>query len=113
MCADQQATADEQAHQAHAHFQMCGEHGQNECLGQGVDGIEGCLDSMWGEKDQPGCSGCDLCADAYDPNCPNCDFYGTTTGNVCGHYANMIARYFSEVGCGFNAQGGWDVIDFR
>lgn len=112
-CADQQATSDEQSNDAHGAFGMCGESGQNECLGAGVAGIESCLESMWAEKDQPGCAGCDACNDAYDPNCPNCDFYGSQTGDVCGHYVNMSALYFGEAACGFSSLGGWDVINFR
>lgn len=112
-CADQQATADQQVGTGHANFGDCGESGQNECLGAGASGVAGCLDSMWAEKDQAGCSGCDACADAYTPNCPNCDFYGKTTGDVCGHYANMSAKYFSKVACGFSAAGGWVAIDFK
>jgi hypothetical protein len=68
---------------------------------------------MWSEKDQPGCSGCDACADAYDPNCPDCDFYGNQTGDVCGHYVNMSAKYFHQAACGFSSLGGWAAIDFR
>jgi hypothetical protein len=112
-CVDQQATDDEQSGVAHQHFQACGESSQNECEGSGMAGIEGCLDSMWSEKDQPGCSGCDACADAYDPNCPNCDFYGTNTGDVCGHYVNMSAKYLTEAACGFSSLGGWAAIDFH
>lgn len=116
-CVDQQATADEMANDPHGAWKSgkydCNGMGQNECLGQGVSGIEGCLDSMWGEKDQAGCSGCDACADAYDPNCPGCDFYGSTTGDVCGHYANMSAKYFTKAACGFSSLGGWDAINFQ
>jgi hypothetical protein len=113
VCADGQANSDQQSSTPHGAFGQCGENGQNECLGQGVAGIESCLESMWAEKDQPGCAGCDACADAYNPNCPNCDFYGDQTGDVCGHYVNMRALYFSEAACGFSDQGGWAVIDFR
>lgn len=116
-CVDGQASADEAAHSAHMswlmHAGMCDGNGQNECLGQGPDGIVDCLDQMWAERDQPGCSGCDACADAYDPSCPNCDFYGMATGDVCGHYVNLSARYLSEAACGFSSAGGWDVINFR
>ena len=115
-CVDDEATADETSGTPHGAFaggMTCGANGQNECLGAGVDGIVGCLDSMWGEKDQAGCSGCDACADGYDPNCPNCDFYGDTTGDVCGHYVNMSANYFSMAACGFSSLGGWDAINFR
>ncbi len=112
-CSDQQATADEMSGTPHGAFGMCGESGQNECLGAGPAGIEGCLESMWAEKDQPGCAGCDACNMGYDPNCPNCDFYGDQTGDVCGHYVNMSALYFSEAACGFSSLGGWDVINFH
>ncbi len=116
MCTDAQATSDETNHAPHQAFGMhagvCDGNGQNECEGQGSN-IVACLDQMWGERDQPGCSGCDACADAYDPSCPNCDFFGTSTGNVCGHYVNMSARYFMQAACGFSSLGGWDVINFR
>lgn len=111
-CADQQATTDEQNDDPHGTFGDCGEGGQNECLGGGTN-IESCLDSMWGEKDQAGCAGCDACSDAYDPSCPNCDFYGSSTGDVCGHYVNMSAKYFTRVACGFSSAGGWATIDFE
>ncbi|MFO0564176.1 MAG: hypothetical protein U0263_00865 [Polyangiaceae bacterium] len=112
-CADQQSTSDEQSGNAHGKFGQCSEGGQNECLGSGSAGIEGCLESMWGEKDQAGCSGCDACAGAYTPNCANCDFYGDQTGDVCGHYVNMSAKYFTKVACGFSSLGGWATIDFQ
>ncbi len=112
-CADQQATSDETNNDPHGAFGMCGESGQNECLGAGPGGIESCLESMWAEKDQPGCAGCDACNMAYDPDCPGCDFYGSQTGDVCGHYVNMSALYFTEAACGFSSLGGWDVINFR
>lgn len=117
-CVDQQATWDEMNNKAHGAWGMqlypsCNGSGQNECLGQGPNGIEGCLDSMWSEKDQAGCSGCDACAGAYNPNCPNCDFFGSQTGDVCGHYVNMSAKYFTRVACGFSSLGGWDAINFQ
>lgn len=117
-CVDQQATWDEQNKKAHGAWGMglypsCNGSGQNECLGQGPGGIEGCLDMMWAEKDQAGCSGCDACSDMYNPNCPNCDFFGQATGDVCGHYVNMGAQYFSRVACGFSSLGGWDAINFQ
>lgn len=110
-CADDQAVMDEQASDPHGAFGMCGEFAQNECLGGGAAGIESCLESMWAEKDYPGCAGCDACADGYDPNCPNCDFYGTETGKQCGHYVNMSAKYYDQAACGFGS--GWAVIDFK
>jgi hypothetical protein len=116
-CVDQQATADETSGKAHGAWisgtYACNGSGQNECLGAGVAGIESCLDSMWHEKDQAGCAGCDACADAYNPSCPNCDFYGQTTGDVCGHYINMSAKYFTMAACGFSSLGGWDAINFK
>lgn len=116
-CVDQQATEDETSGKAHGAWgsgkYTCNGSGQNECLGAGAAGIEGCLDSMWGEKDQGGCAGCDACADAYNPTCAGCDFYGQTTGDVCGHYVNMSAKYFTKVACGFSSLGGWDAINFQ
>lgn len=113
-CADQQATYDEMNNDPHGAVQggvpSCGGGAQNECLGGGASGIVGCLNSMWNEKDQAGCSGCDACNMAYDPNCPNCEFNGQT---VCGHYVNMSALYYSRAACGFSAQGGWATIDFQ
>ncbi len=111
-CVDQQATQDESNNDPHGTFGQCSESAQNECIGGGPGGIEGCLDMMWAEKDQPGCAGCDACADAYNPNCPNCDFYGSQTGDVCGHYVNMSAKYLTKAACGFSSVGGWAAIDF-
>ena len=112
-CADGQVTSDEASGTGHGAFGQCGESAQNECLGGGAAGIESCLESMWAEKDQAGCSGCDACADAYNSSCPNCDFYGSETGDVCGHYVNMSAKYLSMAACGFSEHGGWAVIDFK
>lgn len=117
-CADQQATHDEMNNSPHGAWSQglypsCNGSGQNECLGAGPGGIEACLESMWAEKDQAGCAGCDACNAAYDPDCPNCDFFGTETGDVCGHYVNMSALYFSQAVCGFSSLGGWDVINFQ
>jgi len=116
-CVDAQATSDEAANSPHGAWRMragvCDGNGQNECLGQGPDGIVQCLDQMWAEREQPGCAGCDACNDAYNPNCPNCDFFGTATGDVCGHYVNMNALYLTQAACGFSSGGGWDVINFR
>lgn len=117
-CADDQATDDEASGQPHGAwrsgaFATCNGNAQNECLGGGAAGIIGCLQQMWAERERAGCAGCDACADAYDPSCPGCDFYGSTTGDVCGHYVNMSARYFSQVVCGFSAEGGWAIQNFR
>jgi hypothetical protein len=112
-CADDEASQDAASNTPHGAFGQCGEMGQNECPGWGTSAAEACLESMWAEKDQDGCQGCDACADNYTPNCPGCDFYGTATGDTCGHYVNMSAKYLSEVACGFSDQGGWIVINFR
>ncbi|TNE88089.1 MAG: hypothetical protein EP330_15640 [Deltaproteobacteria bacterium] len=111
-CLDTQATTDQSGGGAHSAFGDCGESGQNECLGHGTTGVESCLQNMWDERLQAGCSGCDACSGSYNPDCPDCDFYGRNTGDVCGHYVNMNADYFTQVACGFSEQGGWVVIDF-
>ncbi len=117
-CLDQQATWDEMNDNPHGSWGMglyptCNGSGQNECLGHGPAGVSGCLDQMWGEKDLAGCSGCDACNEGYNPSCPNCDFYGQATGDVCGHYVNMSAKYFTKVACGFSPVGGWIAINFQ
>jgi hypothetical protein len=116
-CVDQQATEDEMTGTPHGAWASgkydCNGSGQNECPDWGRDGIAGCLDQMWAEKDQAGCSGCDACAGSYNPSCPSCDFYGSTSGDVCGHYVNMSAQYFTKVACGFSSLGGWDAINFQ
>lgn len=115
-CVDGQATSDEMSMMAHGAFRSgttCGAHAQNECPGQGVSGIVGCLDLMWAEGQQPQCAGCDACAGAYTPNCPNCDYTGMATGHVCGHYVNMSSRWLTQAACGFSSLGGWDAIDFQ
>ncbi len=113
-CVDAQASSDEQSgvpHQAWSAGGACNGYGQDECLGQGADGIEACLELMWSEKDRPACSGCDACAASQGASqaCPGCEF------SVCGHYVNMSAQYFSEVACGFSTTGarGWATQNFR
>jgi len=115
-CVDQQATYDEQNGTAHGawsgnKFPSCNGGGQNECPGWGINAIGSCLDAMWAEKDQDGCSGCDTCQN--QGGCADCDFYGTTTGDVCGHYVNMRATWFTRAACGFSALGGWSAINFQ
>jgi hypothetical protein len=116
-CVDGEVTSDETNNAPHDawlnNHDSCMGSGQNECEGQGAAGIRGCIDSMWAEKDQPDCAGCDACDTAYDPSCPNCDFYGALHGQVCGHYVNLSAKYFSEVACGFSSLGGWDAMNFE
>jgi hypothetical protein len=117
-CVDQEVTQDEMTMMPHGAFLSgkfsCNGNGQNECLGQGPMGITQCLDQMWAEKDQVSCSGCDACADAFNPSCPNCDFSGTgPMHQVCGHYVNMSAKYFTDAACGFSALGTWDAINFK
>lgn len=116
-CVDLQATDDEQTGTPHGAWSAkkfsCNGYGsgQNECLGGGAAGIKGCLDMMWAEKDQPGCAGCDACTGPG--GCANCDFYGSQTGDVCGHYVNMRATWFSMAACGFSSAGGWAAINFQ
>lgn len=117
-CVDQQATADEMSGTPHGawssgQFPSCKGNAQNECLGQGPNGIVGCLQQMWDERLQANCTGCDACADAYTPNCPGCDFFGSNGNPPCGHYVNMSAKYFTEAACGFSSLGGWDAINFK
>jgi len=115
-CADGQATSDGTSMMAHMQFRTgntCGANAQNECVGQGVAGIVQCLDQMWAEGEQPECAGCDACAGSYMPSCPNCDYSGTATGHVCGHYVNMSAHWLTQAACGFGSANGWDAIDFR
>jgi hypothetical protein len=118
VCVDQQASADEASGDAHGAwsggaFPECNGNAQNECLGGGAAGVVSCLGRMWAEREQAGCAGCDACADAYNPSCPDCDFFGSATGDVCGHYVNMSARYFTEVACGFSDGGGWAAQNFH
>jgi hypothetical protein len=116
-CVDHEATSDEMLNMPHHAWSSgsdsCKGNAQNECEGQGVAGIAACLDSMWAEKNQADCSGCDACASAYNPSCPNCDFFGTQHGQVCGHYVNLSALYFTKEACGFSSLGGWDAINFE
>lgn len=116
-CVDQQAQEDAKSGQPHGAWISgkydCNGNGQNECPNWGVDKITDCLDLMWSEKDQAACSGCDACADGYNPDCPSCDFYGQASGMTCGHYVNMSAKYFTKVACGFSTEGGWDAINFQ
>jgi hypothetical protein len=115
-CVDQQAQHDATTGKAHDAWSTgnpsCGGNGQNECPGWGASAISGCLDSMWNEKNQAGCSGCDACAtfDIFGGNCPNCTFNGST---VCGHYVNMSSKTFTMAACGFSTTGGWAAINFQ
>jgi hypothetical protein len=112
-CADLQATDDNKTGKAHGawsskKFGCDGGSGQNECLG---GGITGCLNSMWNEKDKAGCAGCDQCTGPG--GCTGCDFYGSQTGDVCGHYVNMSAKWFTKVACGFSSAGNWAVQNYK
>lgn len=117
-CVDEQATNDEKDNSAHEawlqnKYPTCNGNGQDECLGYGVSpaAVVACLDSMWAEKNQANCVGCPACSGSYQPNCPNCDFYGQN-GPECGHYVNMSADWLKKVDCGFSALGGWAVQNF-
>ena len=72
-------------------YPSCNGFGQNECLGQGPGGIEGCLDMMWAEG-------------------PGTDF------STHGHYINMTSTKYTKVACGFytTPKGSiWSVQNFR
>jgi hypothetical protein len=110
-CADLQAQDDSQTMMPHnawftGKFGCDGGSNQNECPGWGGPP---CVDAMWAEQEAPGCSNCDNCPG--DHGCDGCDFYGTLTGDVCGHYENLSATSYSMVACGFG--GGWMVINFK
>jgi hypothetical protein len=115
-CVDKQATHDESVNKPHDAFNTqnpsCGGYGQNECPGWSASTITACLDQMWAEKDQPGCSGCDACDTftIFQGNCPNCTFNGSV---VCGHYVNMSSKMFTGAACGFSTDGTWEAIDFQ
>jgi hypothetical protein len=116
-CVDQQASYDEAANSPHDAFingvyPACNGTAQNECPSWGADQITECLDQMWAEGAQPGCSGCDACDTftIFEGSCPNCTFDGAT---VCGHYVNMTSKDFTEAACGFSADGTWDAINFQ
>jgi len=119
-CVDQQATYDQQHNSPHDAwinnvYPTCNGNGQDECLGYPMtpSGIVACLDAMWAEKNQTNCSGCPACAAQYNPNCPNCDFYGQN-GPECGHYVNMSALYLKKAACGFStlSNGSWETQNF-
>lgn len=109
-CADLQAEDDSKTKDPHNawatnKFQCPGGRAQNECPGWG--GPE-CVDSMWRESTRPGCAKCDQCPG--DQGCAGCDFYGTTSGDVCGHYVSLSSKSYRQVAVGFG--GGWMVINF-
>ncbi|MBS2029732.1 MAG: hypothetical protein JST54_17665 [Deltaproteobacteria bacterium] len=115
-CVDQQASHDESVGTPHDAFNTgnpsCGGYGQNECPGWGPGTIVGCLDQMWDEGTQPGCSGCDACDTftIFQGGCPNCTFNGAV---VCGHYVNMTSTTFTSAACGFSTDETWAAIDFQ
>jgi len=107
-CVDSQSTADETASTAHSAFGDCGESSQDECLGSNnTSRLVNCLNSMWNEKNNAACSGCDACSAAPWRTCANCDY------NTCGHYVNMSAQFYTQVSCGFSSLGGWSTQDFK
>ncbi|MEJ7728322.1 MAG: hypothetical protein WKG00_03825 [Polyangiaceae bacterium] len=110
-CADLQVTDDSQTMIAHNawktdKFGCDGGASTNECPGWGGPP---CIDAMWAESSSPDCSNCDNCRGDY--GCDGCDFYGTTTGTVCGHYENLSAKSYTLVACGFG--GGWMQLNFK
>jgi hypothetical protein len=116
-CVDGEATTDGMMMSAHWDFinkQPCSSNAENECpnwsnnpLDQ-QNGLVACLTSMWDEKNQPECSGCDTCDFPYS-NCTNCVFNNGTV--ECGHYLNMKSAVLTKVACGFWSQG-WYTQDF-
>ena len=107
-CVDGQSTADETAATAHSAFGNCGENAQDECLGsKNTSQLVSCLTSMWNEKNDAACTGCDACSAAPWRTCANCDY------ETCGHYVNMSAQYYTQVSCGFSSLGGWSTQDFK
>lgn len=128
-CVDEQATYDQAANSAHDAwinnvYPTCNGNAQDECLGYGNSPSEvvACLDSMWNERLQSNCKGCDACNSSTLTqsvlNCQStssCDFYGNY-GSECGHYVNMSADYFTEAACGFSTKGtssDWAVQNFQ
>jgi hypothetical protein len=115
-CVDKQATHDESVNIAHDAFinsnPSCGGNAQDECPGWAANQITACLDQMWAEKNQAGCSGCDACDTftIFNNQCPNCTFSGPTE---CGHYVNMSSKTFTMVACGFSTDGTWEAQDFQ
>lgn len=110
-CADKQAEDDSKTGIAHnawrtGKFGCPGGKNENECPGWGGPA---CVDSMWAESKAAACANCDSCAG--DHGCTGCDFYGTITGTVCGHYENLSAKSFTQVAVGFG--GGWMLINFN
>ena len=71
---------------------------------------EACVDQQASEDAMTGTAHGAWSSGKYD--CPGCDFYGQATGDTCGHYVNMSAKYVTRVACGFSAEGGWDAINF-
>ncbi len=131
-CIDTQATDDQAANSAHKTWianegnqnEVCEGNAQDECLGYGDSPTEivACLDSMWNERNQSNCTGCDACNSSQLTqqviNCQStktCDFYGNY-GGECGHYVNMSANYFTYAACGFSTAGGtgqWATQNFH
>jgi hypothetical protein len=108
-CVDGQSATDETANSAHSAFGKCGESAQDECLGSSnnTTRLVACLTSMWNEKNNAACTGCDACSATYWKTCANCDY------PTCGHYVNMSAHYYTQVSCGFSSLGGWSTQDFK
>ena len=110
-CADLQVTDDSVTMIPHNawktnKFSCDGGSTTNECPGWGGPP---CIDAMWAESSSPDCANCDNCPGDY--GCDGCDFYGDTTGTVCGHYENLSAKSYTLVACGFG--GGWMQLNFK
>ncbi len=91
-CADGEAKADSESGKAHGAFGTCTEWAQDECPGWGSvqSTVDGCLQSMWDEKNNP--------------------------GGQQGHYKNMSNTKYTMVACGFyETPGGkvWALQNFK
>ncbi len=107
-CVDGQSTADQTSNTAHSAFGNCNENAQDECITtNSTSQLVACLTSMWNEKNNAACTGCDACSGAPSTTCPNCTY------STCGHYVNMSAQFYTEVACGFSSLGGWSTQDFK
>jgi hypothetical protein len=91
-CSDGEAKSDSETGKAHGAFGTCGEWAQDECPGwpSAQSTVEGCLKSMWDEKNNP--------------------------GGQQGHYKNMSSKSYTQVACGFyQTPGGkvWALQNFK
>lgn len=91
-CSDLEAKSDSETGTPHGAFGDCKEWAQNECPGWGSvqDAVDGCLQSMWDERLNP--------------------------GGEQGHYRSMASDKYTMVACGFyETPGGkvWALQNYR